>query len=264
MCEYGSFWLGFEIPKYNLIWTICTKEHPNTSNINNIRFYVVFGFWLIWGFNLDRFGFEHSTMFNQSGFKNNVCKIFMIKMYERTIGYTNVFQICRTIYRMKFWLQSQSYWSKISNSKHKGKHFGKQGKLWRLRTCSEERLTKSQSYDQKMHQVLMTLIEISLDGTRFLWKQVLMDTSLWPVLSSSLSCSNRIVCLLQTTCKNKQSFSKTKIMQWVILKEVNDPSGTNKWNCLLEAKYFKHEQSFSKTFYVLAPLQTTSLLFSPI
>lgn len=58
-----------------------------------------------------------------------------------------------------------------------------------------------------MQQALKNLIETSSDGTKFLWKQVLMDTSLWPILSYSegtlLSCSDYTVCLLLTTCRNK-------------------------------------------------------------
>jgi len=64
-----------------------------------------------------------------------------------------------------------------SSSEHKGKHFGTQEKLWRLRRWYEESSTKSQSFDQKMHQGLKTLMRTSFDGIILWRKQVLNDTS---------------------------------------------------------------------------------------
>jgi len=116
--------------------------------------------------------------------------------------------------------------------------------------------TKSQISEQKMHQAFKTLIRTSFDGNIIWWtrlrkKQVLIDTSLWLVLSyfvgKLLSSSDHTFCLLLTMWKNKQNFSKEKRMKQIIPKEANNLSRNIQRNYPLEEKYFKPSQSFSKT-----------------
>jgi len=81
------------------------------------------------------------------------------------------------------------------------------------------------------------MFRICIMPWRLWWKQTLMDTvngqhsdELWPfclLLNRRRRPSSVIiVCLLLTTCRNKQSFSKTKRMQHIIPKEANDTSST--------------------------------------
>lgn len=111
----------------------------------------------------------------------------MIIMYERIIGYANV---CSSVqdHIIKFWLQSHAFGYDTSYSELKEKHFGTQEKhrnFWRLERWYEERSTKRQSSDHKMHQALKTLMRTSSNWFRHWRNQVLKDTStIWVTLTS--------------------------------------------------------------------------------